>query len=808
MATSKRQTVEVGGRKLQVSNLDKVLYPSTGTTKRDVLDYFSEIAPAMIPHCRDRAATRKRWPNGVGEEGSGQMFFQKDIGDGAPEWVKLRSIRHSDHVNQYPLVNDSATLTWLGQLAALEIHVPQWRFGPRGAQRNPDRLVLDLDPGEGVTLRECADVARRSRDILHDMGLSVVPVTSGSKGIHLYAALDESQSSDQVSKVARELARSLEADYPGEITAEMKRSARAGKVFIDWSQNNASKTTVAPYSLRGRSTPMVAAPRTWGELASPHLTQLDYREVLKRVKRRGDPMAEFGDEDDEEPSRDRLTMYRSKRTQGKTPEPIPDTVARGPRAQPMFVIQKHHARTLHDDFRLEHDGVLVSWALPKGVPTDPARNHLAVPTEDHPLDYGTFEGRIPKGEYGAGLVEIWDTGTIDVDTWEDGKVVATLRGQSGGGLGGQRTYALFRTKDDPDKPQWMIHLMDEEAAQKHSGESTSSTRIRSSRSRSATVSLRPMLATRGTVAQVNGRSAADWAFEMKWDGMRALIHIDGDSVRLTSRSGRDVTCSYPEFADAADDVDADSCVLDAELVALDDGGRPDFSRMQQRMNVSNPRDVARARASVPVTAMVFDVLEINGQPTTLLPYADRRELLGDTVDEDSAQVLFVPPAFDGDVDAAIASSREKNLEGVMAKRRDSTYSPGARSRDWLKLPHTETAEVVVIGWRPSEAEPEGIASLLVAIPGDDGLTYAGRVGTGFSTRDRRTIRAELGKLGRKTAPVRDVPRTDARDANWVTPRRVAEVTYRELTTDHRLRHPTWRGWRPDKSVDEVNVPGA
>lgn len=264
MARSEKTTVSIDGHRLQLSNLDKVLYPQTGTTKGDVLEYLDEIAPVMLPHCQNRAVTRKRWPNGVGSDGSGQMFFQKDIGDGAPEWVETRSIRHSDHINNYPLANDKATLMWFGQLAALEIHVPQWQFGSGNEKRNPDRLVLDLDPGAGVSLRDCAAIAREARDILHDMGLSVVPVTSGSKGIHLYASLDGSQTSDQVSAVAHELARSLEADYPKEVISSMKKSAREGKVFIDWSQNNANKTTVTPYSLRGRVRPTVAAPRTWG----------------------------------------------------------------------------------------------------------------------------------------------------------------------------------------------------------------------------------------------------------------------------------------------------------------------------------------------------------------------------------------------------------------------------------------------------------------------------------------------------------------------------------------------------------------
>src|SRR6478735_2205115 len=268
MAESHR-TVRVGGRSLRVSSLDKVLYPADGTTKGDVLGYYAAIASVMLPHCRDRPATRKRWPNGVGVDGEAEAFFQKDIGEAPPEWVATGEIEHSDHANTYPLVNDEATLVWLAQLASLEIHVPQWRFGSEGERLNPDRLVLDLDPGPGVDLRQCAFVAAMVRGILTDMGLDSVPVTSGSKGIHVYAALDGKQTSAQVAAVARELARSLEADHPGEITSVMKRSIRDGKVFIDWSQNSANKTTVAPYSLRGRALPTVAAPRTWRELASP-----------------------------------------------------------------------------------------------------------------------------------------------------------------------------------------------------------------------------------------------------------------------------------------------------------------------------------------------------------------------------------------------------------------------------------------------------------------------------------------------------------------------------------------------------------
>jgi bifunctional non-homologous end joining protein LigD len=450
MATRSTQdtaVVSIEGHRLKLTHLDKVLYPETGTTKGDVIAYYSAVAQAMLPHVANRPATRKRWVDGVGTANEpGTMFFQKNLPDGTPSWVRRRSLEHKDHNNEYPLVDDLATLTWLAQIASLEIHVPQWQFGRSGARHNPDRLVLDLDPGPGVGLAECAEVARLARAILTGMGLDPMPVTSGSKGIHLYAALDGNQTSDEIAAVAHELAGSLAADHPDLIVSDMKKSLRDGKVLVDWSQNNGNKTTVAPYSLRGRMRPTVAAPRTWRELQSPGLRQLELDEVVKRVTRRGDLLGGV----------DRLVAYRGKRDAAKTPEPVPTARAKNTNGR-SFVIQEHHASHLHWDFRLEHDGVLVSWALPKGVPTDFRRNHLAVQTEDHPLEYGSFAGDIPHGEYGGGRVDIWDSGTYELEKWREGEeVIATLHGTKHG----SRRYALIHTGGDGrDDQNWMIHLM-------------------------------------------------------------------------------------------------------------------------------------------------------------------------------------------------------------------------------------------------------------------------------------------------------------------------------------------------------------
>lgn len=286
---SEEKFVSVDGHRIRLTSLDKVVYPETGTTKADVIDYYSAIAGVLIPHLTNRPATRKRWVNGLGTaEEPGEVFFQRNLDASTPRWVRRRTIHHKDRDIDYPLVNDRATLVWLGQVLALELHVPQWRFGRAGAQKYPDRLVLDLDPGPGAGLAECAEVARIARANLAGMGLELVPVTSGSKGIHLYAALDGKQTSGQISALTHELARAIEADHPELAVSEMKKELRTGKVLVDWSQNYATKTTVTPYSLRGRSRPTVAAPRTWAELESPDLAQIEYTEVLARVQTPGD----------------------------------------------------------------------------------------------------------------------------------------------------------------------------------------------------------------------------------------------------------------------------------------------------------------------------------------------------------------------------------------------------------------------------------------------------------------------------------------------------------------------------------------
>ncbi len=805
-----QQTVTVGGRRLKLTNLDKVLFPETGTTKAEVIEYLQSVAPAMLPHLRGRPVTRKRWPDGPGTTDEPKdAFFRKNLEDSAPDWVPRLGMQHSDHVNIYPLADSEAVLAWFGQVAALELHVPQWRFAggvapflpaqskgepPVVEQQNPDRLVLDLDPGPGTGLTDCAQVARWCREVLDDMGLPSIPVTSGSKGIHLYAALDGSYSSEQVSQVAKELARSLEEDHPQQVVSRMKKTARKGKVFIDWSQNNANKTTVAPYSLRGRPQPWIAAPRTWEELADPELAQLSFREVMDRLDSGVDPLKDFGTNDDDDapsPSADALTRYRSMRDAAKTPEPVPAAAPTAREEVPIFVIQEHHASRLHYDTRLERDGVLVSWAVPKGPPPRQGAQRLAVQTEDHPVEYAEFEGSIPKGEYGAGEVSIWDHGTAEIEKWEQGKVVCVLHGQPDGGLGGKpRRYALVQT-DDQGK-DWLIRLTkDQPRAVRNSAPKPAGTQKK--RPEPASVPdppPAPMLATLGQEKDIRGKG---WVFEAKWDGYRMISAVHAQNrVELRSRNGKDYTEVFPELAELAQ-LAPEGTVLDGEVVALNAAHRPDFGRLQQRGRLTKKREAERAAERSPVHYMVFDVLHTAEHgDLTELPYRERREILSDLLS--SGTRVQMPDDLGQKLEHALEVSEELKLEGIIAKRAESPYRPQQRSDDWIKIKHDHHADVVIIGYRRGKGSRAGtFGSLLLGFTPQDGeLSYAGRVGTGFSEADLTELRRQLDTITRKTPPVDDVPDGDASDAVWVTPKLQAEVRHAGITRDHRLRQPSWR----------------
>jgi bifunctional non-homologous end joining protein LigD len=475
---------------------------------------------------------------------------------------------------------------------------------------------------------------------------------------------------------------------------------------------------------------------------------------------------------------DKLATYRKKRSAARTPEPVP---AEGPLPQgnnDTFVIQEHHARALHWDFRLERDGVLASWAVPKGLPMDPKKNHLAVRTEDHPLEYASFAGEIPPGEYGAGLVKIWDRGTHECEKWTDREVKVVLHGSRV-----QGRYVLIHTGGK----NWLIHRMDPPTA----GDAEPMPEL-----------VRPMLATLGELPPP--RQDGDFGYEMKWDGMRAVTYIDGGRLRIMTRNDLDVTAGYPELQELGRTLGSTRVILDGEVVAVDRStGLISFSALQPRMHVQNQAQVRRLAEQIPVSYLIFDLLYLDGRNTTALPYQERRKLL-ESLDLRGPR-WDTPPYFSGGGAQALDLSKQQGLEGVVAKRLDSPYEPGRRSRAWIKMKNTNMQEVVIGGWKPGKGgRADTIGSLLLGIPGPDGLAYVGQVGTGFTREVLEDLHRRLRALERKTSPFAGtLPARDAKDAHWATPKLVGEVRFTEWTRDGRLRHPSWRGLRPDKSPAQV-----
>ena len=464
---------------------------------------------------------------------------------------------------------------------------------------------------------------------------------------------------------------------------------------------------------------------------------------------------------------DRLTEYRRKRDPGSTPEPF-----EGGREgdAPIFVVQRHDARRLHYDFRLERDGVLLSWAVPKGVPLEPGQQRLAVHVENHPLEYARFEGEIPAGQYGAGTVELWDQGTYElVEDKKDGGMTVRLHGERLRG-----TWALVPARLSGDPKNWLILRKREDAP---AGEERTD--------------WRPMLAT----AAEELPKGSGWLYEVKWDGYRAIVRIRAGEVTLTSRNGKDLTGRFPTVASAlARAVRTPDCVLDGEVCALDEQGRASFSAMQQ------------GKDGTPLVFYAFDVLEVEGEPLVDLPLVERRERLAELVDTRRGVVRLSETFEDGE--ALLEAAEKQGLEGVIAKRADSRYLPGRRSREWLKVKTSGRQEFVIAGYTRGQGNRErGFGALVLGVYDDDGeLHWVGNVGTGFTAREIERLLKKLRPLETDRCPFPTppkMPRVRRGDAVWVEPRLVAEVRFAQWTHDGHLRAPSYQGLREDKDPREV-----
>jgi bifunctional non-homologous end joining protein LigD len=772
MPSRTSQIAQVGRRQIELSNLTKELYPEDHITKAHVLQYYLKIAPTILAHLKGRPLSLLRFPEGI----HATPFFQKNRPEWAPDWLEHVSL--GEEKKDYVIASEPASLAWLANLACLELHQMHSR-APHFDK--PDYIVYDLDPPEDYKFPDVAQLALALRLHLESFGYHPFVKTTGRKGLHILTPLEPKWDFQTVFEAARALAQLFVDSHPSALTLQIKKDSRKGKVLLDIYRNRQSQTIIAAYSLRGLPGAPVSTPLHWEELeslASPKT--FDLHTVPDRLTTSADPWEAISGyatalhtqrkpapalKQPLAPSRTRKTpeqlqKYAGKRTFAQTPEPQPAPLTEGGSA---FVVHRHHASRLHYDLRLEHAGVLRSWAVPKGLPPRPGIMRLAVNVEDHPLEYVHFEGIIPKGEYGGGTMWKFVQGRHEITSQKKDGFYFRLHSPE---LNGE--YRIHHTKDN----QWLLERVDAPQLDW----------LRSA--------IEPMLAESADKPP----DSPEFLYEVKWDGIRAIISLDEGEIKIRGRRGVDLTKNFPELLTPEVSFRATSAVFDGELVCLEPDGKPNFSNVISRMQQTSTAAVERARAKYPAVCYLFDCLYLDGRPIVNEPLARRREWLADAVKPGSA--YRVSEAFE-DGASLLNAVREMGLEGMMAKRTQSTYLPGKRSDSWLKIKTRRTIECVIVGYTPGKGGRQaGFGALHLAQTAPGGFKYLGKVGTGFSDEALSTVAGALANLTKTSRSATKIPFPIA-SAVWVEPKLMCEVQFASMTTDGMLREPVFVRLRPD-----------
>ena len=762
--------VKVGKRKVELSNLKKVLFPDEKILKAELIEYYLKISPSILGHVKGRALSFIRFPDGI----KGEQFFQKNRPEGTPEWVDHVALGEDKPID-YILATEEASLVWLANMACIEfhqIHSHKPKFD------RPDYMVFDLDPPEDYGFNRVVDLALSFKEHIEGFGYQPFVKTTGRKGLHILAPIEPKWDFDKVFEAASAIAKPFVEARSQSTTLHIKKTARKSRVLVDIYRNRPSQTIVSPYSVRGLPGAPVSTPLPWDRLESVRdPAAFNIRTVLEQVEKEGDAwegMAAYATNLHTErkttrkrkaaksiETAGRLKKYAKKRSFKKTPEPGPEEIGGDGNS---FVVHRHHASRLHYDLRLEKDGALRSWAVPKGMPPRPGIKRLAVSVEDHPMKYLTFEGTIPKGEYGGGKIWIFAKGKYEITKQKkDDSFYFRLHSRE---LNAE--YRLIHTKNKEwllervDTPQvdWLFDPID------------------------------PMLAH----SQKEPPDSGDYLYEVKWDGIRAMISLDDGEIRIRSRSQRDITMLFPELLQPEQAFRGTSALFDAEIVCLEEEGKPVFEHALGRLQPNSASGIARARAKHPAVCYLFDCLYLDGRPIVQEPLTRRKEWMEDATRRGSP--YRISEVVSEGVSLFEAAGR-MGLEGIMAKERESPYYPGKRSSQWLKIKYRQTAEYVVIGYTRGEGDREKMfGALHLGKINGEGLQYMGKVGTGFNQRQMKSIHSDLKKIKQIKRPVKRRPVDDSQTV-WLEPRLCCEVQYASLTSEGTLREPVFIRLRPD-----------
>jgi bifunctional non-homologous end joining protein LigD len=768
------QIARVGKRKIEISNLDKILYPADRISKAELIEYYLKLAPTILAHLRGRPLSLVRFPDGI----DGERFFQKNRPEWAPEWlehVSLGNASKGDSVD-YIIATEDASLVWLANLASIELHQMHCR-SPHFDK--PDYFVFDLDPPEDFNFRDLAGIAIELKTHIEDFGYNAFVKTTGRKGLHIVVPIKAEWSFEDAFNAAKEIAEPFVKSHDSTTTMSIRKEYRKGRVLVDIYRNRTYQSIVCAYSLRGLPGAPVSMPLRWEELEDiASSADFSIRNTLDHVLENGDAWEGIGAYSadlhtkrktatrkktataQKNEAGQKLGEYSEKRSFAVTPEPPPSGI---PGMGNSFVVHRHHATRLHYDLRLEQDGVLKSWAVPKGLPPRPGIKRLAVAVEDHPLEYISFEGNIPKGQYGGGDVWIFAHGKYEITKQKKDGFYFSLEGREMSG-----DFRIYRTRDK----EWLLERVDNPQTDwLHDP-------------------IEPML------SQSSDRPPHSdaYLYEIKWDGIRALISLDDGSVRIRSRNQKDITDKFPELLIPDKAFRATSALFDAEIVCLDPDGKPVFTDVVRRIQVSGKSATKHSLSEHPAVCYVFDCLYLDGRAITNEPLARRRVWMEDAIKPGTP--YRISEAVD-DGAALFKAAVEMGLEGVMAKNRESRYQPGKRSDQWLKIKGRQTIECVIIGYTKGEGDrKEMFGALQLAVKKDAGLQYVGKAGTGFDSKQMKKVFEEISMLKRIERPVREKPLDDSQTV-WIEPKVICEVQYSSITKDGILREPVFLRLRPD-----------
>lgn len=779
-------TVQVGKRKVELTNLRKVLFPEDHIVKAELIDYYLKVAPTILKHIKRRPLSLVRYPDGI----AGQSFFQKNRPEWAPNWIDHVSMGDDDKVD-YILATEEASLVWLANLACIEIHQMQCQ-APR--LDRVDYIVFDIDPPPSFPFTAVVSLAFELKEHVESFAYHPFVKTTGGKGVHIVVPIEPKWNIDAAYAAALAVAKSFVDERPKTATLRVKKDARQDKALIDIYRNRQYQTIVSPYSVRGRAKAPVSMPLSWEELESVEdPTEFNIHTAMEHLIREGDawesigayatklhterspgkparsqPVSKKSAVAEDDPSRESaaLSLYAQKRSFDKTPEPPPSIITGEGNA---FVVHRHHATRLHYDLRLERDGTLKSWAVPKGLSPRPGVKRLAVAVEDHPLSYLAFEGTIPKGQYGGGDVWVFALGKYEITKDKKDGFYFRLRSREI-----DAEYRMINTKGK----DWLLERVDKPQVDwLHDP-------------------IEPMLAQIGD----NPIDSPDYLYEVKWDGIRATISLDEGQVTIRSRSKRIITDLFPELLIPEKAFRAGCALYDAEIVCLDESGKPVFEHVVRRLQHSTPAAVTRARAKHPAVCYVFDCLYLDGRPIINEPLTRRRQWMEDSI-RDREAVYRVSEAMD-EGPPLFEAAAKIGLEGIMAKQRTSTYTPGRRSPSWVKIKSHRTADCVVLGYTKGKGSrgPEFGALQLGRFEGRR-LKYVGKVGGGFDERRLKSVFEELKKVPRAKRAVGEKPLDDQQTV-WIEPRLVCEVRYSSLATTGNLREPVFLRMRPDLAPED------